>query len=180
MLEYYYNSIPVGKENAVTYPKLMVMWNMSERTVRRKLHELSYLDTGDNFVIIRSSHSKGFYKTDDIKEIKAYKKECMAKAKSNFAPLAKINRILRNDTEALQTSIFNNLRVVRNEKGLQQKDVVKLMKQYDKSFDVPMLSKFENGFCLPTPYQLTKLAEIYGCNPSDLILIDNSVLDIYA
>ena len=180
MLEYYYNSIPVGKENAVTYPELMKAWNMRERQVRQKLHDLSLLDTGDNYIIIRSSHGKGFYKTDDINEIKAFKKECMAKAKSNFAPLKKINRILRNDTEALQTSIFNNLRVVRDEKGLQQKDVVNLMKQYDQSFDVPTLSKYENSFCLPTPYQLTKLAEIYGCNPSDLILIDNSVLDIYA
>lgn len=59
MLEYYYNSIPVGRENAVSYPTLCEKWGMSERAVRRKLHELSYLDTGDNFVIIRSGHGKG-------------------------------------------------------------------------------------------------------------------------
>ena len=180
MLEYYYNSIPVGRENAVSYPTLCEKWGMSERAVRRKLHELSYLDTGDNFVIIRSGHGKGFYKTDDINEIKVYKKEIMAKAKSNFAPLGKINRILNSDTEALQTSIFNNMKAIRLERNLYQQDVVEYMRKFDLSFDTPMLSKFENGFCLPTPYQLMKLAELYKCNPSDLILIDNSVLDIYA
>lgn len=180
MLEYYYNSIPIGRENAVTYPALCAEWKMSERQVRKKLHELSLWDSGDNFVIIRSGHGKGFYKTDDLTEIKAFKKECMAKAKSNFAPLGKINRILNSDTEALQTSIFNNMKAIRLEKNLYQQDVVEYMRKFDLSFDTPMLSKFENGFCLPTPYQLMKLAELYKCKPSDLILIDNSVLDIYA
>ena len=180
MLEYYYNSIPVGRENAVTYPTLCEKWGMSERQVRKKLHELSLWENGDNFVIIRSGHGKGFYKTDDINEIKAYKKEIMAKAKSNFAPLGKINRILNSDTEALQTSIFNNMKVIRLERNLYQQDVVEYMRKFDLSFDTPMLSKFENGFCLPTPYQLMKLAELYECKPSDLIVIDNSVLDIYA
>lgn len=180
MLEYYYNSIPVGRENAVTYSALCAQWGMNERQVRQKLHQLSMWDSGDNFVIIRSGHGKGFYKTDDINEIKRFKKEIMAKAKSNFAPLGKINRILSNDTEALQTSIFNNLKVVRCEQGRYQSEVVEYMRKFDKAFDTPMLSKFENGFCLPTPYQLMKLADFYHCNPSDLILIDNSVLDIYA
>ena len=180
MLEYYYNTIPVGLENAVTYPALCAQWCMNERQVRQKLHQLSMWDSGDNFVIIRSGHGKGFYKTDDINEIKRFKKEIMAKAKSNFAPLGKINRILSNDTEALQTSIFNNLKVVRCEQGRYQSEVVEYMRKFDKAFDTPMLSKFENGFCLPTPYQLMKLADFYHCNPSDLILIDNSVLDIYA
>ena len=180
MLEYYYNSIPVGRENAVTYPTLCEKWGMSERQVRKKLHELSKYDSGDNFVIIRSGHGKGFYKTDDINEIKAFKKEIMAKAKSNFAPLGKINRILNSDTKALQTSIFNNLKVVRCQQGRFQSEVVEYMRRFDKAFDTPMLSKFENGFCLPTPYQLMKLADFYHCKPSDLILIDNSVLDIYA
>lgn len=180
MLEYYYNSIPIGRENAVTYPTLCEKWGMSERQVRRKLHELSHFDSGDNFIIIRSGHGKGFYKTDDINEIKAYKKEIMAKAKSNFAPLGKINRILNSDTEALQTSVFNNMKVIRLERNLYQREVVEYMRKFDLSFDTPMLSKFENGFCQPTYYQLMKLAELYECNPSDLILIDNSVLDIYA
>lgn len=161
MLEYYYNSIPVGRENAVTYPTLCEKWGMSERQVRKKLHELSRFDSGDNFIIIRSGHGKGFYKTDDINEIKAYKKEIMAKAKSNFAPLGKINRILNSDTEALQTSIFNNLKVVRCQQGRFQSEVVEYMRRFDKAFDTPMLSKYENGFCLPTPYQLMKLVNTF-------------------
>jgi transcriptional regulator with XRE-family HTH domain len=72
------------------------------------------------------------------------------------------------------------MKVIRLERNLYQQDVVEYMRKFDLSFDTPMLSKFENGFCLPTPYQLMKLAELYECKPSDLIVIDNSVLDIYA
>ena len=37
---------------------------------------------------------------------------------------------------------------------------------------VPMLSKMENGVCMPTPYQLSKLSQLYDCEPTDLINAD--------
>lgn len=177
--ELYYNDIPVGAENAVDYPTLCEKWGKNERTVRAILHELSYYDNGDNYVLIRSASGKGFYKTDDLQAIEAYKKECWNKGRSTFAPLRKINRILKNDTKALQTSIFNNLKAVRLEKGLSQPAVVKAMKEYDAAVDVPMLSRMENGAILPTPYQLAKFAEIYGVQPCDLVAIEESALDIF-
>jgi hypothetical protein len=166
----YWDDIPVGKENAVTYEKLCNLWHCDARTARYILHDLSALDNGDNYILIRSSKNKGFYKTDDETEIQAYKRECLNKGRSIFAPVKKINRVLNANTE--QYSLENNLRVIRESKGFKQCQVCNIMKQYDKAFDKSLLSKMENGVCLPTYYQLAKLAHIYGCMPSELINAD--------
>ena len=169
-LELYWSEIPVGKENAVTYPELMQLWNKGEREVRALLHELSLFDNGDDYILVRSSNCKGFYKTDDFKIISLYKKECLNKGKSIFAPVKKINRILAANRE--QMSVDNNLRVVRETKNLKQNEVCKKMKEYDRQFDKSLLSKMENGVCLPTLFQLSKLAAIYGSEPFELIATD--------
>ena len=169
-LEAYWNDIPNGKNNAVTYSILKMWWNTNEREVRRILHELSSFDNGDNYVLIRSGKSKGFYKTDDQKEIELYKRECLNKGRSVFAPVKKINRIL--NANAAQYSLTNNLRTIREDRQLKQSTICEYMQAFDDAFDVPMLSKMENGVCLPTPYQLKMLSEIYGCNPADLVNAD--------
>ena len=169
-LEAYWNDIPIGKNNAITYQILKMWWHTNEREVRRILHELSSFDNGDNYILIRSGKSKGFYKTDDQKEIETYKRECLNKGRSVFAPVKKINRILK--ANAAQFSIENNLRVIREDRQLKQSTVCEYMQAFDDAFDVPMLSKMENGVCLPTPLQLAKLSEIYGCATNDLIQAD--------
>lgn len=166
-IELYWNDIPVGRENAVTYTELCFMWNCNKRTARARLHELSEYDSGDNYILIRSGGCKGFYKTDDESEIKAYKRECLNKGRSVFAPVKKINRVLSANTK--QFDFENNLRVVRESKGLTQCQVCDSMKLYDAYFDKSLLSKMENGVCLPTSYQLSVLAFIYDCTTSDLI-----------
>lgn len=163
----FWDDIPVGRDNAVTYNELCALWGCDERTARARLHELSLYDNGDNYILIRSGGCKGFYKTDDETEIRAYKRECLNKGRSVFAPVKKINRVLSED--ATQYSFVNNLRVIREGKGIKQKDVCKRMKEYDRSFDKSLLSKMENNVCLPTFYQLSKLAQIYACTPSELI-----------
>lgn len=178
--EFYWNEIPEGKENAKTYDDLAVAWGISEkRKIRAILHELQCHDNGDDFILIRSSKTKGFYKTNDEEEIKAYKAECLSKGKSIFAPVRKINRILKCNADALQGSIFNNLRAVRVMKSMSQPTVVKAMREFDMAFDVPMLSKIENGVVLPTPYQLAHLANIYNVETTDLIQIEQSALDVF-
>jgi hypothetical protein len=167
LLELYWSELPTGKENAVDYPQLCDMWGRDTRTIRSILHDLSLYDNGDDYVLIRSGKTKGFYKTDDKAEIEAYRKECLNKGRSIFAPVKKCNRILR--AGGGQADLFNNLRTVRDALGMKQKTVCKHMKQYDKAFDVSLLSKMENGVCLPNPMQLSKLAEIYGCEPSELV-----------
>ena len=163
----FWNDIPVGKENAATYNELCARWGCTTRQARRILHELSLFDNGDNYILIRSGSCKGFYKTDDDNEIRAYKRECLNKGRSVFAPVKKINRVLSENT--MQYSLLNNLRVVRESKGIKQKDVCKRMRAFDRDFDKSLLSKMENGVCLPTYYQLSKLAQIYACTPSELI-----------
>lgn len=163
----YWNDIPIGKENAVTYAELCCKWDCAERAARAILHELSIYDSGDDYILIRSSSCKGFYKTDDKKEIQAYRRECLNKGRSVFAPIKKINRVLLADDK--QFSFGNNLRVIRESKGLKQSEVCDRMKQDDKSFDKPLLSKMENGVCLPTFRQALLLSIIYDCLPSELI-----------
>ena len=169
MFEKLWNDIPVGKENAVTYAELCELWQCTERAARDRLHDLSLYDNGDNYILIRSSKCKGFYKTDAEDEIKLYKKECLNKGRSIFAPVKKINRVLNANTE--QFSFENNLRVIRESKGLKQGEVCKLIwkQTHDRTLDKPLLSKIENGVVLPTPQYVALLAEIYGVEPCELI-----------
>jgi hypothetical protein len=166
----YWDVIPVGKQNALTYDNLCYIWGCDQRKARAILHELSLYDNGDNYILIRSSKGKGFYKTDDEAEIQAYKRECLSKGKSVFAPVKKINRVLNANVE--QYSLTNNLRVIRESKGLKQGQVCAAMKRFDRYFDKSLLSKMENGVCLPTYYQLSKLAEIYAVEPFELLNAD--------
>ena len=111
-LELYWSEIPVGKNNAASYPDLMLKWDRKERDVRAILHELSAFDNGDDYILIRSAKKGGgFYRTDNPDDIKAYREECLAKGRSTFAPVKKINRVLKNNAE--QFSVINNLRVMR-------------------------------------------------------------------
>jgi hypothetical protein len=169
-LELFWHDIPTNKKEAVPYSVLQMWWNVNQREVRRILHELSSFDNGDDYVLIRSGQSKGFYKTDDKETIEAYKKECLNKGRSVFAPVKKINRILSANNN--QYSLTNNLRVVRTDLGFTQAEVCEYMQRFDEAFDVPMLSKMENGVCLPTPFQLSKLSDFYSCDPKELVNAD--------
>lgn len=168
-LEMFWNEIPIGKENALTYTDIYLQWGVTPRKARAILHELSLYDSGDDFILIRSSKNKGFYRTDDKAEMEAYKRECLAKGRSIFAPIKKINRVLNENVE--QYSLINNLRVVRETCGLTQAEVCE--KVNDIGLDKFLLSKMENNICLPTDYQLRRLAQIYGCTAHELI--DSSI-----
>lgn len=94
-LEMFYADIPIGREHAVTYTELQTKWHCSDRKVRAILHDLSYHDNGDGYILIRSSRGKGFYKTNDRTDIEMYRRECTNRAKRTFAPLRKIKRVLK-------------------------------------------------------------------------------------
>lgn len=175
--EFFWEDIPTGRENAVSYDELGLIWGKCKREVRRLLHDLSLYDNGDNYVLIRSGKTRGFYKTDDLDEIAAYRKECLNKGRSIFAPVKKCNRVLNDGGGQLE--IFNNLRAVRESLGMKQKTVCEQMKQFDRAFDVSLLSKMENGVCLPTYAQTAHLAEIYGVQASELIGVDLYELDLF-
>lgn len=96
-LEFYWHDIPIGKDNAVSYKELCARWDRNERAVRVILHDLSRYDNGDDFILIRSSAGRGFYRTDDLETIKAYKRECLNRGRNVFAPVRKINKVLGAD-----------------------------------------------------------------------------------
>lgn len=175
MLDKLWQDIPTGKNNAITYTELCSLWQCTERTAREHLHELSLYDNGDDYILIRSSKGKGFYKTDDENEIKAYKKECLNKGRSIFAPVKKINRVLNVNAE--QYSLSNNLRVIRESREMKQGEVCKIMKKHYRAFDKSILSKIENSVILPTPHQLLLLSQIYGVEPSELLTVDFILLN---
>ena len=166
----YWDGLPIGRENAATYTQLCARWKKDERTVRSILHELSSFDNGDDYILIRSGKGKGFYKTDDAEEIKAFKAECLKKGRSVFAPVKKINRILSTNTR--QYVFGNNLRVIRERCGMKQGEVCAAMQLVDPHFDKPMLSRMENSVCFPTPLQLATLSMIYRCDPNELLDTD--------
>ena len=93
-LDEYWNSIPVGKENRVSYGDLCRLWGVNRRMVRHILHKLSGMNTSDPYVLIRSSGLRGFYRTDDLAEIERYRQEVMNRARHTFIPLKKINKLL--------------------------------------------------------------------------------------
>jgi hypothetical protein len=91
----YWDSIPNDESGvSVTYFDLMRKWNCSKRSVRQILAELSALDTDDDYILIRSSGGRGFYKTADLAKIQAYKHEVYNRAIHTLRPLKKIRRVL--------------------------------------------------------------------------------------
>ena len=106
-LKIYWDQIPIGRGNAAKYWQLMTAWNTCERQTRKILHELSVFDSGDDYILIRSAQrGGGFYRTTAKNEIEAFKRECLHKGRSLFAPIRKINRVLGIDET--QISLFED------------------------------------------------------------------------
>lgn len=172
-IDWYWASIPIGVQHAVSYDDLEDMWRMSKREVRKTLADLSRLDNGDNHILIRSSKGSGFYRTDDPAEIADYKRECRNRALNTFAPLKKINRVLSNlNAESINCSFFNNLQSVRQAHKMSQAAVVMRLRARGFELDVSLLSKIENGYVLPTPALLSALADIFACEPCELVAME--------
>lgn len=163
----YYESIPIGKENAISKLELMMLWNVSDREVRKKVRELREYDNGDDFVIISTSKNQGYYKSNNRDEMRSYKEETSRRAKHTFTPLKKVNRILGAHEE--QASFTNNLKMARMQAKLKGDDVIPYFKKIDPRFDKSLLSKIENGLCMPNPNQLTIMSKLYNKTIEELI-----------
>ena len=167
-LEEMYNDIPIGKRNAISRQALTALWGVSDRVARQKIADMRRQDNGDNYAIISASNGRGYYRTDNIKEIMQFKKETTARGKQTFNALRKINRILLTNRDQLELVCTNKLREARLATGLQAKDVVEIVQKYDPDFDKSMMSRIENNRCLPTSLQLSVLASLYGKEPAEL------------
>ena len=94
VLEQYWQDIPIGKKNRVTRDHLCGVWGVNRRMVRLILNRLASWDNGDDYVLVRSSSSRGFWRSNDREEIARYRREPLSRAKSYLKQLDKINRVL--------------------------------------------------------------------------------------
>jgi len=163
----YYESIPIGRQNAVSRLELSILWNVSDRWVRRIIKDLRASDNGDDFVIVSTSHQSGYYRSNERDDIILFKEEVSKRAKHTFIPLRKVNRILGVHEE--QASFTNNLKMARMEAKLKGDDVIPYFKKIDPRFDKSLLSKIENGLCMPNPNQLVIMSKLYNKTIEELI-----------
>lgn len=89
----YWNDIPIGAKNAVSYEELSAKWHRTHRGVRKILELLGTADTGDDYILIRSSHGRGFFRTKDRRLIHRYRKEVINRANNVLKPLNKIYKV---------------------------------------------------------------------------------------
>ena len=169
-LDQFWDDIPVGKENAVSYDVLCARWFLSKRHVRRILEQLSCIDNGDNYILIRSSKGAGFYRTDDPLDIAEYKRECHGRAMSVLTPIKKMNRVLHSAAqESINISFTNNIQLMRSERNMTQKQLCTYLEELGYGIDIGTLSKIENNYVLPTYGVLRSMACIFECEPFELI-----------
>ncbi|MGN0695060.1 MAG: hypothetical protein ACI4LK_09170 [Lentihominibacter sp.] len=172
-LEEAYNSIPVGRDSAVTREELGKRWGLrSERAMRDIIARLRAIDNGDNYVIVSLSQNRGYYRTDNLKEIMAYKKETTNRARHTFSPLKKVNRILTENKTSAQMQMFpaNTLKEAREAAGIPAQDVVEIIKEEaDPKFNKITMSLIENNKALPTAAQLTVLSRLYRKSIAELV-----------
>ena len=69
------NAIPYGKENAISKSELVALTGLSERQIRREIKELNAELTKEGTAILSSSQYRGYWKSEDIAEMKAYIRE---------------------------------------------------------------------------------------------------------
>lgn len=87
--------IPIGAENAITREALARKWNTNDRTAREIIAKLRAEDNGDGYVIVSHSNGRGYYRTDNIEQIRHFFNETMNRARHTFRPLGKVRRILK-------------------------------------------------------------------------------------
>ena len=97
---YYINQTGEHIFSSFTYEELQFFFSCSRRTCREILAELSAFDSGDDYILIRSSHNGGgFYKTRDHAKIEEYRKEVYNRAMNTLKPLKKIKRVLNRNEQ---------------------------------------------------------------------------------
>ena len=89
------DDIPIGAENAITREALARKWNTNDRTAREIIAKLRADDNGDGYVIVSHSNGRGYYRTDNIEQIRHFKNEMEKRARNTFLPLRKARRILK-------------------------------------------------------------------------------------
>lgn len=62
----------------------------------------------------------------------------------------------------------NNIKAAREAAGLKQKELAEILQEIEPRIDASMISRFENGTCVPTPILAERLASVLGLSVVDL------------
>lgn len=65
-------TIPVGRENAVTRRQLCELTGLNDREVRRQISQLRTVDDGTDMVIVSLSNGRGYYRSSNPDEIRHF------------------------------------------------------------------------------------------------------------
>ena len=105
--------IPFGKQNAISRERLSELSGMGDRQMRREIERLR--EEGN--VILSSSHSGGYWRSDDASEIGRY----IVENKSRIRMLYKTNRKLTEQYYELTgqrfTTVREHTRRIGNQEG---------------------------------------------------------------
>ena len=63
---------------------------------------------------------------------------------------------------------MNNLRELRIDAGMKQQELARICQQTDSRIEVGMISRFENGVCLPTPAVAKAIADAFRVDVGEL------------
>lgn len=80
----YYRSIPIGKSNAVSRGQLCSMWGTNDRTVRLIIADIrsNCRRLGMAYYVLSDSHGKGYWKSGDHAEIRAFNAQMLSRIMS--------------------------------------------------------------------------------------------------
>jgi hypothetical protein len=87
---YRIDDIPVGRENAISRKHLAALWGVSDRIARRYVADLRTIDDGTDYVIVSVSRFSGYYRTNDVGEIRWF--------------IAEMNNRIRNIVKAIKVA----------------------------------------------------------------------------
>ena len=73
--------IPIGREHSISRDALARKWQVTDRVARRYVLALRLLPSEDGYIIMSSSHDKGYWRTNESSEIRQYINETEARAK---------------------------------------------------------------------------------------------------
>ena len=87
--------IPIGRENAIKRRDLARVWKCDEREVRRLVALMRTEPTEDMYVVLSSSsNSAGYWRSNDVHEIRAFVAEMSARARHTFLALRHAKKAL--------------------------------------------------------------------------------------
>ena len=91
------DAIPQGRENAVTRAELLALTGLSDRGLRRELHDLRL---SGELICSSTTPPGGFWRPDDEGELRAFLTSMTNRGKNTLAAASATRRALRDFEEA--------------------------------------------------------------------------------